>query len=474
MTQSTCRYSSHSYYNVENKSDEIFICSRNALINSEYCEFHDSTYFTISTKLNLQNQFERIVTDALTNSEELYCIGYILPAINLDGKKFLKNIYFTGAKFHEESSFANCEFHGMADFSRCEFKDNISFTGAVFKSEVKFSHSVISSSIATFQNVTYEKKADFKNFTTKNILFTMNTFDKVFFIGATFNGQANFWNSNFNNKCDFSLSTFEEKVIFSGSKFKKEATFEQVNFKNFANFRRILFKKQEKIFFNTNLKNVSFLETDIKRVRFGNGTIFNEHELKIPKFLKNTRYKIIDEKMLENKEEPDLDLESVMDVYRNLRDNYDYQLRYDVAGEFFVREMEIKRKYKKNKPSASVKTLHKNCLRQRVSILGVYNLIAQYGHSYYRPIFAAIPILLVSTLYFVTRGHFDYGVLLTNLHSQEIVKDAGIRSLSSFFPFYTFNKYNTIADFLLRIILLPVSGSFFITLKRKLERKFRY
>jgi hypothetical protein len=33
-----------------------------------------------------------------------------------------------------------------------------------------------------------------------------------------------------------------------------------------------------------------------------------------------------------------------MAIYRNLRENYEYRLRYDEAGEFFIREMELKRK----------------------------------------------------------------------------------------------------------------------------------
>ncbi len=472
MTQKSCKYS-HSYYDFEKKIDDTFTCSRNSIPTSEYCEFHDSTYLNQSTKSHLQELFEKEVNKTIENQEDLYCIGYILPAINIDGKNFPKNIYFAETKFLENSSFTNCEFCGKADFSRCKFEGNVSFTGSLFKSEVKFSQTRILGSIATFQNITYEAKADFKAIITNNILFTMSNFNQVLFIGAIFNGYANFWNSNFNGKCDFSLARFNEKVNFFGSTFRNESNFEQVDFNNFANFRRILFENQKEIFFNTNLANVSFLETDITRIRFGNNTSFNNNKTKESRFSRNNKYKIVDEKMLETKDDPELDLEGVMDVYRNLRDNYDYQLRYDIAGEFFVREMEIKRKYKKNN-SSTITTITKNPLEQRISILGIYHLIAQYGHSYYRPIFTAVPILLLSTLYFLAKGHLDLNTFSSSLHSQEDIKIAVVRSLSAFFPFYTFSKYNTIADFLLRIILLPISGSFFITLKRKLERKFRY
>ena len=32
-------------------------------------------------------------------------------------------------------------------------------------------------------------------------------------------------------------------------------------------------------------------------------------------------------------------------VYRNLRENYEFRMRYTEAGKFFVREMEMKRLY---------------------------------------------------------------------------------------------------------------------------------
>jgi hypothetical protein len=46
-------------------------------------------------------------------------------------------------------------------------------------------------------------------------------------------------------------------------------------------------------------------------------------------------------------------LESVMAVYRNLRENYEYRLRYDEAVKFFTKEMELKRKYRNDGSKSS-------------------------------------------------------------------------------------------------------------------------
>jgi uncharacterized protein YeeX (DUF496 family) len=37
-------------------------------------------------------------------------------------------------------------------------------------------------------------------------------------------------------------------------------------------------------------------------------------------------------------------LDSIKAIYRNVRENYEYRLRYDEAGDFFIREIELKRK----------------------------------------------------------------------------------------------------------------------------------
>ena len=42
----------------------------------------------------------------------------------------------------------------------------------------------------------------------------------------------------------------------------------------------------------------------------------------------------------------DFNLGSIKAVYRNLRENYEYRMRWDEAGQFFIREMELKRKYR--------------------------------------------------------------------------------------------------------------------------------
>jgi hypothetical protein len=58
---------------------------------------------------------------------------------------------------------------------------------------------------------------------------------------------------------------------------------------------------------------------------------------------------VIDEEKFEQffEDYPDqVNLGSVKTIYRNLRENYEYRLRYDEAGKFFIREMELTRNYR--------------------------------------------------------------------------------------------------------------------------------
>ena len=101
------------------------------------------------------------------------------------------------------------------------------------------------------------------------------------------------------------------------------------HFNSKTNFNYVLFEGKEKVIFDIeNLSNVSFINTDITRVRFSDkarwGGGGGEKD-------KEDRFKIIDEGLLEEKikekdghTSKDFNLGSVKSVYRSLRENYEY------------------------------------------------------------------------------------------------------------------------------------------------------
>src|SRR5919198_6171641 len=98
---------------------------------------------------------------------------------------------------------------------------------------------------------------------------------------------------------------------------------------------------------------------------------------------------------------PDISLGSVMAVYRNLRENFEFRLRYDEAGKFFTREMKLKRNYREVlSPDGSSTIVKPNCLlRRNFSLTGLYYRFSTYGESIVKPAIIAAITIGLSTLF---------------------------------------------------------------------------
>ena len=144
-------------------------------------------------------------------------------------------------------------------------------------------------------------------------------------------------------------------------------------------FNYTLFEAKEKIIFEVqDLSNVSFMNSDITRIRFIDKARWREEKRKKGK----DRFTVIEEKWLEESR-PDISLGSVMAVYRNLRENYEFRLRYDEAGKFFIKEMELKRKYREVlSEDGSRITVKPNCwFRRNLSLTGLYYHLSRWRES---------------------------------------------------------------------------------------------
>ena len=111
-------------------------------------------------------------------------------------------------------------------------------------------------------------------------------------------------------------------------------------------------------------------------------------------------------------EKKGLSLGGVLTSYRNLRENYEYRLRYDEAGQFFVREMEIKRKFREKFSTTESKYIPKqnNWLRRNfLSFIALYHLICNYGESTTRPLILFGLIIFLSARILVSICHNQTG-----------------------------------------------------------------
>jgi hypothetical protein len=258
------------------------------------------------------------------------------------------------------------------DFTRCVFPE-----GVVFPNKFKMR--------ALFQGAIFEGSADFN--------------------GRVFDGDADFTEAKFEEDADFEGAVFREKVLFKDTLFEGKANFyravfhdsvrvsaEKIDRKAFrreANFSRIVFLQPEEVRFRKiDLSKTRFLSTDVRRVRFvdvdwcrrkGRDAVYDEH---VPSL-----------------ETRNVDYALIARLYRWLRANYEQNLRYPEAGDFYIGEMEMRRKAE-------------NSVLKKLPLL-FYKAMSNYGESYYRPLCWIAVILLFFPILFMFAGiqpfNFNYG-----------------------------------------------------------------
>jgi hypothetical protein len=209
-------------------------------------------------------------------------------------------------------------------------------------------------------------------------------------------------------------------------------------------FTYVRLKQQEQVLFNGDLSKVSFANTDMTRVRFGDKVIWAKKDRDSVSDDKKSeviisddknKFKIYDEWLIEKKDEEKnqtekaltLTLEAIIAEYRNLRENYEYNLRYDEAGQFFIREMEIRRKYDQKLPVREKRIEKKNWHEQIFSFAFLYWLVSNYGESTRRP------LMIIAGTFFIATASF---LSFQEERSWDTFYDSVRRTLEAFFPFF--------------------------------------
>jgi uncharacterized protein YjbI with pentapeptide repeats len=553
-----------------------FICNEEARIGSKFCIFHDENYVEdhfVEYKLEASKRFEEKVNESISENKPLECIGYFLPAIEFtkylptnsttNEKSFSQPVYFNKARFYEEVNFSGATFSYKVSFSRAKFSKEASFSRAKFSKEVDFSEATFSneanfgrakfSKEANFSEATFSNEADFTGATFFNeVRFTGATFSSIantgypiasfmnakfyglaYFGGATFSNKvyAHFTEATFFNEAYFvARATFSNEAHFGGATFSNGADFREAKFSNKAYFTGAKFSSNErKIYFNytifeqpnevafayNDLSNVSFHHSDITRIRFGNEIFWGGRD----------RLTIIEEEWLKEKARREtrrvmhisqiISLEDVSSVYRNLRENYEFRLRYDDAGKFFIKEMELKRKYREAPaisplkiklrswyrklkggndiplPNIKYVLIENGWPRRNLSLTGLYYHLSNYGESILKPTIIGIITIGLSTIFWLMQSDptFRPSLSANNPSSSNISNfiwlskfgDANHllksfeRSFAGFIPLLPMGSEIKVGiiDYIMKIVGGALTfGLLAIALRRKFERKY--
>ena len=306
-------------------------------------EFKEKANFSNTVFRNKVNFSESVFNDANFSNSSLKKAQFIGTKFKTTdfGHTKIEDSDFFGAVFEKKAMFIGANILGTR-FQNASFEGNANFTGATLNktnfretkfNEIDFGHTnlkvVLLQGIVVNGNVNFSasnmEKVDFFNADLKkNIDFTESILENVLFSNSKFKGHTIFVKTNFGDNVKF-LKMELEDTDFSDAKFKGKTFFHDVTFKN-----------QNQVIFNVeNLSKVSFRNTDLTRIRFGDKV----------KWGGNDGYTILDEEMLKKPVEI-VALEGVIATYRNLQKNYELRFRTEEANKFLAKVIKLKKLYK--------------------------------------------------------------------------------------------------------------------------------
>jgi uncharacterized protein YjbI with pentapeptide repeats len=567
MQLTKCRFTAK-YWDYESQAEVDFSCpDQDGSSSSGLCIFHDENYLLDKNKTkDIEEKLIAKIRSSATQKEALLCVGYRLGDIRIK-ECFTKPVYFSKATFSGEANFSEANFQGQVSFSGANFQRLTDFTLAKFSGPTNFSGANFQGPVY-FCNATFSRKTDFYAVTFSGEIAN--------FVAVTFSGPVDFRFVRFPILAFFGYAKFLD-ANFSSSIFSGQARF-FCEFKGKTYFNYVLFEDGRKIQFGKGtekLSKVSFMNTDITRVRFLETTqwgetdgfkVYEEYLLEqslncyfdwknittiyehsdyfkdllvrlgveskgklhfarndetnfieltsdsfhvnddsadepkaissIPiKLEENSKKAIlsIDGKNLyefvveKDKDKlkvylPKISLASVLAVYRNLRENYEYRLRYDEAGKFFIKEMELKRKYRELLTNYGINPVKPNdWFRRNLSLTGVYYNLSRYGEDLLRPTLLGVVVVFLSTLFWLMQSNpiheasFSHVIGFTQVGNVTHWSKAFERSFADFLPVLSLGGDIKVGimDYIIKIVGGVLTFGFLaIALRRKFERKY--
>jgi uncharacterized protein YjbI with pentapeptide repeats len=321
---------------------------------------------------------------ALEGSKEHLCI---LHATSKDAKECLRAFYkqmdegshdfegyqlpeadLSGRVFHGDVTFRNARFTGDVTFKEATFPEQTDLRGATFEGDVSFEGVEFGGS-ANVAGATFKKEAIWKGVTFGNeALFEGCAFGPMAdFDHGTFTGDAHFERARISGDLDLGYSEFKKYSFFIELECEGEGDFSFAEFMAYADFAGsrwkelnmtdVIFDKRgcfdgaeivSGTFEDAELRHVTFRDVDMANV-FTTGASLEEAYMSQAKWGKVQRGPLgkkleVREETLANEEGTKEALNRAEAAHRNLKESYKNEGDYETAGEFFIREMAIRRK----------------------------------------------------------------------------------------------------------------------------------
>ena len=287
----------------------------------------------------------------------------------------------------EEYKFVGFSFPSI-NLKNTKYSKPVYFIAATFSGEANFSSAKFRGE-ANFYGATFIGKADF---------YRATFIGKAGFLNATFIGKADFYGAIFIGKANFSNATFSGQAAFLSATFGGETYFSTdpntPSFEHECHFQWLIVRKDAHVeFMNVNLSKATFLDTDLELISF--------KDVKWPpvkKRLFGRDVALWDE--LREGAISKSSYEQIAENYRQLVLNYDRKRDYAMAEQFHVGEMEVLRK----KAGAEAKWPWVGWLRRWLNGYAIYRPLSHYGTSYWHAGLMLVVLLVCFSWIFLFTG----------------------------------------------------------------------
>ena len=455
----TCVYE-HEYTDTLTGRLKPYKCGRLPHADGKYCVLHtglDATAAASDDEVIDAFMWELKAGMGANADEPMLFVGCQLPRISIEGTNTTRPMHFNGAKFKGGAEFIDVECRAV-DCTGAEFAGPLQMQGVKAESlslrKIRFTGPHDKFPGGEEASAVEISRCNFKRYdmiladlpSTRlsecRIVEARSKFAKI--------GQFVVTDCEFDGNADFSDCRFARALFLATA--LGPVTFESTKFEVHGQFTRVHFKRQELTRFCRRLSNVRLRHTDVTRVKFSSDAAWNDD---------GDPYCIVNEREFV-KGLWEWSLSDTLATYRILRDSHEYWLMYTEAGRFYVREMDLKRMYRQDVHSGRVT---RSRLNGHLSLIGGYNLLCRYGEGLDRALASMAILFTASTAYF-----FLFPEEAAHEDTLSRIVAASERTLAAFFHM----GRAEVADFAVRIASLPVLGSLFIVLRRRLERKFRH
>jgi len=416
-----------------------------------YCIFHcDKENFKDEEIKVFDQEFQKYFEEQKNDKE--------VKVLNFVGFKFPVEFSFKERKFEKTVNFAEAVFSGCATFKKATFSDAANFGRVIF------------SSGADFRYVTFSDYANFGDAT-----FSGN----VYFVDATFSETADFRGAKFTSDADFEMATFTSDAYFLWVIFNSEANFRWTTFSGrgifgevkFHNSVRFIGDDKNKVFLSSadfyssffeHSKRVEFVKVDLSNALFLHCRGIENFRFIDEKWNKKDGRKATHDEIIAKED----DYELVAEIYRKLRLNYEHNLRFSEAGDFYIGEMEMRRKNVKLF-GREIKNRILNLISRNISLIAWYRNFSYYGENYFLPVVWMFAVTLGFAFYYYSPADFFTGFDIHGINASNFLESwkTSIMILFQMPP-----EQMTFSIFIERILGVLFVALFVLALRRKFKK----